>query len=191
MSGLPTTRPLPLKSDRRVRRVITLSSSVTESVQQFKASPWAFEKTLVTPRADIRGFLSALVEVFPIAQGEASTDEVVFEPRNVLELMADRELSLHEHWSFCASVSGAEDVQELLAAMLSDWIDFAFVPSPATFALYADHDDHLTIYVPTQSGLDRVVACLEAKGFSFVEDYARPPGYLKRDFAAGPHSATE
>jgi len=58
--------------------------------------------------------------------------------------------------------------------MLTDWIDFVFVPSPASFAVYADHDEYLTLYTPSQSDLDLLVTDIEAHGFSFVPDYVRP-----------------
>jgi hypothetical protein len=161
--------------------VISLCSSTPELVRRFKANPWAYQRTLVTPRKDILGFLSALRELFPMVQGEASTDAIVFEPDNVLKFLRDRDLSLDDSWRFCASAQGEEDVQAMLAAMLSDWIDFAFVPVPETFAIYVDHDEYLTIYVPTEPVLDQVVAHLEPKGFVFVEDYIRPSGYLQRE----------
>jgi hypothetical protein len=171
--------------------MISLNSSVPEAIRRFKANPWLYERTLVTPRMNIAVFLSALLEVFPIEQGEVATDEVVFEPDNVLKFLADRELRLDDYWSLSALATGVEDVQTLLAAMLSDWIDFAFVPSPPIFAMYADHDEYLTIYVPSESGLRDFVHHLEAKGFRFVDDYVRPTGYLAREHDSGPPTANQ
>jgi len=153
--------------------MIRLLPSIPESIQQFRTNPWPFQKTLVTPRKDMASFLSTLLAAFPVAHGVASTDQVVFEPDNFLELLKARELPIENYWTFCAEASNAEDVAVLLDAMLNDWIDFVFVPSPTSLAIYADHDEYLTIYVPTSSGLDQLVNQLELVGFGF-EDYVRP-----------------
>lgn len=127
----------------------------------------------MTPRKRMASFLSILLTIFPISQGVASTDQVVFEPDNVLELLKGRELPIENFWSFCVEVSETKDVEALLTAMLCDWIDFVFVPSPASFAIYADHDEYLTIYVPSPPGLDSLITRFEVEEFSF-EDYVRP-----------------
>ena len=134
----------------------------------------------MTPRRKMASFLSELVSVFPIDHGVASTDEVVFEPDNFLQLLNTREIPIDNYWSFCAEASNAEDATALLNAMLNDWIDFVFLPSPARFAIYADHDEYLTIYVPISSALDQLVTRLELVGFRF-EEYVRPSqGYIWR-----------
>jgi hypothetical protein len=121
-------------------------------------------------------FLSALMTVFPIDGGAASTDEVVFEPYNFLKLLNARELSIENYWTFCAEASSSEDVAVLLDAMLNDWIDFVFLTSPESFAIYADHDEFLTLYVPTSSELSQLVTRLALVGFSFKDWYVRPSG---------------
>jgi hypothetical protein len=154
--------------------VISLNSAIPDAINDFRGDPWPHQRTIVTPRTRMSSFLSTLLSISPIEQGVASTDQVVFEPDHVLELLAGRELRPEDCWSLCASASGARDVEALLAAMLSDWIDFVFVPSPATFAIYADHDEYLTLYMPSEAALNQLVASIEAHGFSFVPDYVRP-----------------
>jgi hypothetical protein len=154
--------------------LIRLTTTIPEAIQQFRANPWPYQKTLVTPRKDMARFLSTLLTVFPIDRGVASTDQVVFEPDNVLELLKSRQLSMGNYWTFCLEASKNEDVAALLAAMLSDWIDFVFVPSPTSFAIYADHDEYLTIYAPSSQERDHLVTRLELEGFRFVADYVRP-----------------
>jgi hypothetical protein len=153
--------------------MIRLLPSIPVAIHQFRANPWPHQKTLVTPRKDMASFLSALLAAFPVDHGVASTDQVVFEPDNFLELLKARELPIENYWTFCAEASNTEDVAALLDAMLNDWIDFVFLPSPTSFAIYADHDEYLTIYVPTSLGLDQLVTRLELFGFGF-EDYVRP-----------------
>jgi hypothetical protein len=153
--------------------VIRLLPSAPEAVRQFRANSWPYQRTLVTPRKNMASFLSALLDAFPVDQGVASTDQVIFEPDNFLELLKSRELEIENYRTFNAEASNTEDATALLAAMLNDWIDFVFVPSPPSFAVYADHDDYLTIYVPSSPERDRLVTRLELEGFSF-EDYVRP-----------------
>lgn len=154
--------------------MIRLLSSLPEPIHGFRANPWPCQRTLVTPRKNMQSFLSTLLTVFPVEQGAASTDQVVFEPHNVLDLMKRLEVGVEDYWSFNIEVSKAEDVSALLNAMLNDWIDFVFVSSPLTFAIYADHDEYLTIYVPTTKQLNHLAEQLELEGFNFVGDYVRP-----------------
>jgi hypothetical protein len=121
----------------------------------------------------VGSFLSTLLTVFPVSQGAAATDQVVFEPDNVLELLKGREPPIENFWTFCVEASETKHVEAVLTAMLGDWIDFVFVPSPASFAIYADHDEYLTFYIPNSLGLDHLITRLEVEGFSF-EDYVRP-----------------
>jgi len=155
--------------------MIRLLSSIPEAIHQFRANPWPYQTTLVTPRKKMEDFLSALLPAFHVDRGVASTDQVVFEPDSFLELLKARGLTIENYWTFCADASNTEDVAALLDAMLYDWIDFVFVPSPESFAIYADHDEFLTLYVPTSSGLDQLITRLNVVGFSF-EDYVRPSG---------------
>jgi len=153
--------------------MIRLLPSIPGAIHQFRANPWPYQKTLVTPRKDMASFLSTLLAAFPVDHGVASTDQFVFDPDNFLELLKARRLPIENYWTFCAEASNTEDVAVLLDAMLNDWIDFVFVPSPPSFAIYADHDEYLTIYVPASSGLDQLVTRLDLVGFGF-EDYVRP-----------------
>jgi hypothetical protein len=154
--------------------MIRLLSPIPGTIHQFRAGPWPHQKTLVTPCHNMSIFLSTLLTVFPVERGAASTDQVVFEPDNVLGLLRSRNIDVENRWSFCIEASETDDVSASLDAMLNDWIDFVFVPSPASFAIYADHDEYLTIYAPSAEELNRLIAELELRGFSFVADYVRP-----------------
>lgn len=156
--------------------MIRLLASIPEQVRWFRANPWPYQRTLVTPRKDMASFLSVLLAVFPVDCGVASTDQVVFEPDSFLELLKARNLAIENYWTFCAEASSSEDVPMLLDAMLSDWIDFVFVPSPTSFAIYVDHDEFLTLYVPSSSALDHLSDQLKLGGFGFEDWYIRPSG---------------
>lgn len=156
--------------------MIRLLSSIPEAIRRFRADPWPHQVTLVTPRKEMESFLSALLAACPVDEGLASTDQVVFEPDNILELLKARGLALENHWTFCIEATSTEDLAALLGAMLNDWIDFVFVPSPSSFAIYADHDEFLTLYVPDSSALDNLIARLKLAGFGFEDGYVRPSG---------------
>jgi hypothetical protein len=76
--------------------------SLPDAIHQFRANPWPYQRTLVTPRKKMASFLSTLLAVFPVSQGVASTDQVMFEPDNVLEFLKGRELPIE---NFGPSVS--------------------------------------------------------------------------------------
>jgi hypothetical protein len=156
--------------------VIRLLSSIPEAIDRFRADPWSHQVTLGTPRKNMEGFLSTLLIACPVSAGLTSTDQVVFEPDNFLELVKTRGLTLENYWTFCAEASSTEDVAALLGAMLDDWIDFVFVPAPVDFAIYADHDEFLTLYAPSSSRLDHLITQLKVAGFAFVDHYVRPSG---------------
>ena len=69
--------------------------------------------------------------------------------------------------------TGRYEVELLLEAALSDWINFLFVPAPEQFVMYADHDEYTTFYTGAKSSLDRIAGDLSAKGFARVSDYER------------------
>jgi hypothetical protein len=154
--------------------MIRLLQSIPGTIHLFRTNPWPHQKTLVTPRDNMSAFLSTLLTAFPVERGVASTDQVVFEPDSVLGLLNSRNIEVENHWCFCIEASETDDVSASLDAMLNDWIDFVFVPSPETFAIYADHDEYLTLYAPSAEELLRLIAELELRRFSFVADYVRP-----------------
>jgi hypothetical protein len=74
---------------------------------------------------------------------------------------------------WCIAANGQQEVAELLEAGLSDWVNFAFVPKPKAFVIYADHDEYTTFYANTKSSLNGVVQALSEAGFENVPDYER------------------
>jgi hypothetical protein len=52
----------------------------------------------------------------------------------------------------------------LLQAVLTDAVDFAFIPTPKPFVMYADHDDLVTLFANTKSNLNRVAQALYREG---------------------------
>ena len=109
----------------------------------------------------------------PLQAGCVTIDEVVFDPKHLLRLLAEYSLppEYGREWSITAV--GEREVGELLQSALSDWIDFFFVPMPKPFVMYADHDEYTTIYANTRSNLNRVIARLSEQGFERIQDYQR------------------
>ena len=65
------------------------------------------------------------------------------------------------------------EIEELLRAALSDWVDFLFVPTPEPFVIYADHDEYTTFYAQDRSNLSQVTEALLAQGFEQIAGYER------------------
>ena len=98
-------------------------------------------------------------------------DRVVFEPRGELASLYEK-YSLPPKWhgnDSSIEAQGAAEARELLAAVLSEWIDFLLVPKPARFMIYADHDEYVTFLARRKARLSGVVNALTAAGFRSVE----------------------
>lgn len=153
--------------------MITLLSGRTEEIRQFHADPWQFQQTFLTPHKDRSRFVSVLLAQFSLESGALSTDEVVFEPECLLELMATHSIHVANYWNLNLSVEGQKPIAELLEAALGDPVDFVFLPVPEFLAIYADHDGYTTFYCKDQSVLTDLVSELVQAGFEPISDYIR------------------
>ena len=153
--------------------MITLLSGRTEEIRQFHADPWQFQQTFLTPHKDRSRFVSVLLAQFSLESGALSTDEVVFEPECLLELMATHSIHVANYWNLNLSVEGQKPIADLLEAALGDPVDFVFLPVPEFLAIYADHDGYTTFYCKDQSVLTDLVSELVQAGFEPISDYIR------------------
>jgi hypothetical protein len=153
--------------------LITVLAERPQEILRFRAASWPYQRTFITPLRNLAQFVADILTAFPVEEAVLSTDEVVFEPREVLQLCADNSIELDNFWKFTLRAKGQQNVAELLEAMLGDWIDFVFVPTTESFAIYADHDAYSTFYTPNQSILSELVTKLERAGFKSVTDYTR------------------
>lgn len=99
-------------------------------------------------------------------------DEVVFAPQRLGALLAKHFLppvQLVRDSVLTANSRG--EVAELLEASLADGIDFAFVPTPKPFVIYADHDEYTTLFANTKSNLS--VSPLLKSEFKEIQNYER------------------
>lgn len=108
-----------------------------------------------------------------LEQASAIVDQVVFEPKHLLELLDKHSLPPQYIAGSCYTAIGSSEAKELLQAALSDWVDFLFLPTPKPFVIYADHDEYITFYANTKSNLNRVVQPLAAKKFTAIPNYSR------------------
>jgi hypothetical protein len=108
--------------------LITALAARTEEIRRFHAAPWPFQRTFLTPHKDLSRFVSVLLAQFPLESGALSTDEVVFEPECLLELMATHSIHVANYWHMNLSVEGQKPIAEFLEAALGDPVDFVFLP---------------------------------------------------------------
>jgi hypothetical protein len=148
-------------------------SERTEEIRRFHAEPWPFQKTFKTPLEDLSRFVSVILGPFEPEKGTLSTDEVVFEPRRLLELMARNSITVENQWDLNLGAEGREDIADLLEAALGDWVDFVFLLSPGSIAIYADHDEYTTFYCLDQSVLANLGSELVQAGFESISNYIR------------------
>ena len=153
--------------------MLTLLSEQPEEICRFRAKPWLFQQTFKTPLKDLNRFVTTFLAPFSLEKGAMSTDEVVFEPKNLLHLLANNSLLVEDQYHLTIQAEGQEAVADLLQAALGDWIDFVFVPAPEVLAIYADHDEYTTFYSRDDATLKNVASGLEKSGFEAVLDYTR------------------
>lgn len=154
--------------------VLTITPKPAEEIERFRADPWPFQRTFKTPLKDLQRFVLTLLAPFSLAKGALVTDQIVFEPEDLLKLMAKHSIEVNDIWHFACEAEGSQSIAELLEAALGDWVDFCFMPTPASFAIYADHDEYVTFYAHEESQIAMIASTLENAGFSIVADYVRP-----------------
>ena len=153
--------------------MLAVLSERTEEIKRFRAAPWLFQQTFTTPYKDLNRFVSTFLAPFSLERGALSTDQVVFEPKNLLRLLASKSLSVENYYDLKIQATGQLEIANLLQAALGDYIDFVFVPSPELIAIYTDHDGYTTFYAQDDATLKSVGSRLETADFKAVASYTR------------------
>lgn len=109
----------------------------------------------------------------PIEKGIIVMDGYVIEPKNLRKLLSANPQSMNFTHDWSIESTSIKSIKELLFATFQDWIDFAFIPTPQPFVIYADHDEYTTFYAMIKSNLNRVVQPLLAQGFTQIKDFTR------------------
>lgn len=151
-----------------------LVSQSDGAIKKFRRTPWQFQQTFVTPLKELPAFTGAILgSIRDVAAGTVVIDQVVFPAEALEALLSQRQLSLPLHQDASITAEKPEEVQPLLIAALSDWVDFAFTPSPKPFVIYADHDEFTTFFASSKSHLNSVATALGSGGFKAAENYTR------------------
>lgn len=149
-------------------------SDTPGALKKFRRTPWKFQQTYLTPLKHLHSFVAAIMSVNQeMKSGCFTIEQAVFEPTHLIKVLADHSIPPRYECGVSFTATGQKETQLLLHAILSDWIDFIFVPEPKTFAIYADHDEYTTFFAHTRSNLNRVVKALTDDGFKIVADYER------------------
>jgi hypothetical protein len=155
---------------KRVRCAMRLM--VSRSLHRYRRKGFKFQQTFVTPLKDLTHFTDAIMGALPlIRSATAVLDQVVFEPQYQLQALYHR-YSLPLQWDgkdIAIEAQGEKEAGELLSALLSEWIDFLYIPDPARFVIYADHDEYITFFSNNREDLSHVIETLVAQNYSKVE----------------------
>ena len=144
------------------------------ALKRFREIPRRFQQTFRTPLNNLLPFVSGILEAHELPQTASVTiDQVVFEPEHLIALLARNSLQARLGLDSCLTATGQQEIEALLHAVFSDWVDFAFVPTPDPFVIYADHDEYTTFYANKKSNLNRLVETLSERGFERIKDYER------------------
>jgi hypothetical protein len=145
------------------------------ALKQAKRAARGYQQTFSTPLQDLDRFVGTILSALPgVETGRAVIEQIVFEPRYRLPQLAKKH-DLDADWvgqDLVIEAVGRDEVQELLCAMLSEWIDFCFIPAPGRYLIYADHDEFITFFADKEPQLDRLASALTRTGFKRV-DYVR------------------
>lgn len=149
-------------------------ADTTEALEEFCRSPWEFQQTFETPLKNLHQFVKTILSAGEIVQSASFTiDLVVFEPTDLINLLQSRSIQATLKHGLCLVAEGPQEAEELLRAVLSEWIDFLFIPEPQSFAIFADHDEYSTFYAHTRASLNRLSTALSEHGFKRVTNYER------------------
>lgn len=142
------------------------------TLTRYRRSVWEFQQTFHTPLENLPRFVDVIMSALPRTRGAIAVfDQVVFEPRYELAPLYAN-YSLPQKWygdDLTIEAQSATEARELLQAVLSEWIDFLFVPTPKPFVIYADHDEYITFLGHRKGQLNGVVEALTAAKFSTAE----------------------
>ena len=142
------------------------------ALKRARRTAWEFQRTFLTPLKDLPRFVGVILSALPGVKGaHAEFDQVVFEPQYELVPLAAK-YSLPPDWhraGLAIEAEGATETRELLQAVLSESIDFLFVPTPKRFVVYADHHECMTFFAHRKGHLNAVAEALTVAKFVAVE----------------------
>jgi len=66
---------------------MTLSEAAGE-IKRFRKRSWKFQQTFKTPLEELQTFVAIILATLPLKQGSLTIEQVVFEPKHLLGLLA-------------------------------------------------------------------------------------------------------
>jgi hypothetical protein len=152
---------------------------------RLREAPFPFQQTYQTPLKDLQRFVRTLLAPFLITSADISLEQIIFEPRELIGYLEGSGM-IHNEEELNRSTLHAEsptEAESLLEQVLGEWIDFAFIPSPMKFAIYADHDEFTTVFAPTNQVLDSIRSNMTQHGFHAKENWTwtgpHSPGHVE------------
>jgi hypothetical protein len=143
------------------------------AIEKFKRTSWGFQQTVEKPPGDLDKFVSAIICASGALEGGCLTvDQVIFEPENVESLFPATKIPQLKRDS-SITTARPEETPALLRAALADPIDFIFISTPKACVIYGDHDEWVTFYANSKSGLNALILPLRNAGFKLIEDWDR------------------
>ncbi len=138
--------------------------------KKFRTTAWKFQQTFRTPLNDLDRFTIEILSGMQDLRGaRLAIYTWVFDPKELHGVLRAASLPTDR----VIHAAGREEATSLLRATLAGWVDFAFIPNPKTFCIYADHDEDITFFAATRGNLNRAVGPLRKQGFHLREDYIR------------------
>jgi hypothetical protein len=143
-------------------------------LQRLRRSVAAFEqRTFRTPLDRLPGFVDCLLTSDPpLACASAIVEQVVFTPKHLNALLTSHHLVLEHHVGRTIVAADGAESSALLTALLADWLDFFFEPTPPGFVVFADHDEYTTLFAGVGT-LRRRAGALKQQGFVEMSNYLR------------------
>jgi hypothetical protein len=149
-------------------------SETPGALKRFRKTAWKFQRTFQTPLKNLQTFLTTILSsAQPLKGGALTVEQRVFEPRHLNEILTNYSIPLNYESGLSLIAADRHEAEALLLAVLSDWVDFLFIPDPKPFVIYADHDEYITFFAQTRSNLNRVINALSDQGFEPVPGYER------------------
>lgn len=149
-------------------------SDTSSALKQLRRTGWKFQRTFKTPVKNLQPFVATIISAGQSFHTACITiDQAVFEPKHWIDQLIRHSLPPRYQKGTSVTAVGQPEIHELLHAVLSDCVDFLFVPAPKTFVIYVDHDEYATFYANNRSNLNRVAEPLLTQGFEEVSGYQR------------------
>ena len=135
--------------------------------------PFPFQQTYATPLDDLQHFIETLLDPFEVSRASVWIETLVFNPKELVWYLRGSGIHSNEG-ELNNSLLLAENRSEaatLLECILGQWADFAFLPTPREFVIYADHDEFTTVFTKSTEKLSSLRKHMKAEGFREVRDW--------------------